>query len=238
MKKRLKNSNRHKALLLLALTACSQAAANTSGVAPTPLTEPSAHIIYRAGKGCLTRVSRSIDGTRYIGCTGGKIVAMRRGTIVASTTVAIYGVQEIRPAGDGAIAVLGFNDGATLRSALVFLRARTLQPLSDDPISDATFLGMLGDRAYVDDWCCNGRPDAYEPATIYSISMRDGSTSRAVDLAPDRDEHAREIQPLGQGEHNYMIGHYFYVVVGAITYRYDLLDLGKPPLRLASVVAT
>ncbi len=142
------------------------------------------------------------------------------------------GINSIVPAGNDAIAVSGWVDGAALRSELTILHRRTLRPILQNA-TDSTFLGVRGDRAYIDDWCCNGRPDVYSPATIYSVSLRNGTQSSHVDLAPDPALHTN-IQPLGQGAHNYMVGNDFYVVVGPVTYRYDLRDLQKAPLRMAS----
>lgn len=145
------------------------------------------------------------------------------------------GVNAIVSAGSRVIAVEGFVGGASLREELIFLRARSLTYLSG-PFHDNTFLGVIGDRAYIDDWCCNGRPDVYRPATIFSISLADGSAGPSTDLAPEQELHSKEHTPLGQGEHNYMIGRYFYVVVDAITYRYDLVNLQAAPMRLATPV--
>ena len=41
-------------------------------------------------------------------------------------------------------------------------------------------------------------------------------------------------QPLGQGENNYMVGQHLYVVVGPITYEYDVRDLTVGPRRLST----
>ncbi len=119
-----------------------------------------------------------------------------------------------------------------MSNGLTFLRAKDLRQLGPKLISDNTFLGVIGDRAYIDDWCCFGRPDEYRPATIYSISMKNGSVSTSVDLAPDPKAHPANVQPLGQGEHNYLLGRYLYVVVGRITYRYDILNLKLRPKRM------
>lgn len=101
-------------------------------------------------------------------------------------------------------------------------------------MTDSTLLGVIGDRAYIDDWCCFGRPDVYQPATIYSISLKNGSESVHINLAPDPEAHPALQQPLGQGGHNYVIGKHFYVVVGPVTYRYNLFDLHRPPTRLTT----
>ena len=138
------------------------------------------------------------------------------------------------PAGTDAIAVSGMNDGAALRGELSLLRATTLKPVVQHPMSDSSFLGVIGDRAYIDDWCCNGRGDTYQPATIYSVSLKDGSESQHTDLAPDPEAHPANLQPLGQGAQNYLISKYFYVVVGPVTYRYDVDYLQRPPKRMAT----
>jgi len=73
-----------------------------------------------------------------------------------------------------------------------------------------------------------------QPATIYSISLKDGSESKHVNFAPDSQAHSGNLQPLGQGENNYLIGTYFYVPIGSVTYRYDVRDVRKPPKRMAT----
>jgi hypothetical protein len=177
----------------------------------------------------------TIRGTLYIACSEGNIVAFNpQRRLLASGHVPMYGILSIVPAGPNAIAVSGYNDGAALRNELSILRAATLKPIVQHYMTDSSFLGVIGDRAYVDDWCCNGRADVYQPATIYSVSLKDGSESEHVDLAPDPDAHPGRLQPLGQGEHNYLIGNYFYVVVGPVTYRYDVGYLQRSPKRMAT----
>jgi len=151
----------------------------------------------------------------------------------------MYDILSIAPAGTHAIAVFGYTDGATLQNQLSILDATTLKPIVKRAMSDSTFLGVIGDRAYIDDWCCNGRTDQYSPATIYSVSLKDGTESEHVDLAPDPESHPGNMAPMGQGQHNYMVGHYFYVVVenggrNTITYRYDVFHLDRPPVRMRS----
>jgi len=63
--------------------------------------------------------------------------------------------------------------------------------------------------------------------------LKDGSgAAEKIDLAPDQHVHPGAAQPLGQGESNYLIGKYFYVVVQDITYRYDVTKLNRPPVRM------
>ncbi|HLZ10849.1 MAG TPA: hypothetical protein VKT80_19855, partial [Chloroflexota bacterium] len=81
----------------------------------------------------------------------------------------------IEPAGASAVAITGWNDGAALQSALSILRTSTLKPVVAHDMQDSTFLGTVGDRAFIDDWCCHGRPDTYLPATIYSVSLADAT---------------------------------------------------------------
>lgn len=143
------------------------------------------------------------------------------------------GINSILPAGNGAIAISGWVDGAALFQQMTILRTSTMRPIMKTA-TDSTFLGVRGDHGYIDDWCCFGRSDVYRPATIYSISLKDGTESPRVELAPDPELHPANEQPLGQGEHNYMVGDFLYVVVGPVTYRYDLRDLKKVPLRLTT----
>lgn len=141
-------------------------------------------------------------------------------------------VFSIFAAGRSDIAISGYNGGAFMSSALAILRADNLRPVGPKLIEDSTLLGVVGDRAYIDDWCCFGRPDEYRPATIYYISLKTGSESPSIDLAPDPQAHQPNSQPLGQGEHNYLIGRYLYVVVGSVTYRYNIMNLTRKPMRM------
>lgn len=180
-----------------------------------------------------------LDDGLYTACEPGVLAVLnaRNGTILRTTAISMHGVNTVALAGEDALAVMGWDDGATLVNRLVFLNRSTLKPLTEKVITDGTFLGVIAERAYIDDWCCNGRADEYRPATIYSISLRDGSQSDPVDLRPDPNRHSGRMQPLGQGEHNYMEGHYFYVPIGSDLYRYDVLRLQLPPQRTALATA-
>jgi hypothetical protein len=215
----------------------------TNGLAPEPPSAPpsllgapnASHyraLALRVGPCRYAHAENRINGVLYIGCYGGDIAQIgARGRALRGATVLMDGIASILPVGNDAIAISGWSDGAALRQQLTILRASTMRPIVKTA-TDSTFLGVLGDRAYIDDWCCNGRPDVYSPATIYSISLKDGTGSPRVDLAPDPELHPANEQPLGQGAHNYMVGDYFYVVVGPVAYRYDVRDLTKAPLRL------
>jgi len=66
-----------------------------------------------------------------------------------------------------------------------------------------------------------------------------GSESKHVDLAPDPQSHSGNLAPLGQGQHNYMQGRYFYVVVtddnkNSMTYRYDVFHLHRASVQMRS----
>lgn len=173
------------------------------------------------------------SGILYAAC-GGRLVAIDTATgetLRRSSPLPMFGVNSIQSAGPQALAVNGWIDGAALQNRLLFMRLPALTAIGD-PISDATYLGMYDGRPYVDDWCCHGRADEYRPATIYSVSLTDGTSSDPVDLAPEPALHPARMQPLGQGARNYLRGHYFYVVVGDDTYRYDLRDLKAPFVKL------
>lgn len=207
--------------------------------APVPLDSPDPDALERAkraklcGDEFVTAADR-IGDTIVIGCGDGKLYVMDRHFHELHSTMTQMRINVVMPAGPHAIAVFGTTDGAVLQAALTLLDARTLEPIVPHAMTDSTFLGVYDGRAYIDDWCCFGRADRYEPATIYSISLQDGSESAHVDLAPDPDTHPANLAPLGQGESNYRIGKYFYVHVEQTTYRYDLTDLRKPPLRMRS----
>lgn len=190
-------------------------------------------IVWRNRTLCdIVEAARIVDGSVFAGCHGGKVSILRigDGSVVRSVRLPIDGIREIVPAGKRAIAIDGWTSGAAISADLRILNATTLRQINKHEITDSTFLGTIGERAYIDDWCCSGRGDVYRPATLYWISLVDGSQSAEVDLAPDPQEHSGP-QPLGQGGNNFLIGKYFYVPVGAITYRYDVTNLKKPPVK-------
>lgn len=223
----------------------------TDGIAPLPTPMPHVPLGRQEVKhyeslgedvgGCEhAQLQAVIDGNVYITCSEGpprwttRIVAFtRRGRVLATARVPMYAVTRLEAAGTGAVAVTGYNDGAAMRNELSILQATTLRPIVHHRMTDSTFLGVINDRAYIDDYCCFGRGGKYQPATIYSISLKNGSESQPVELAPDPELHSG-YPPVGQGAWNYLIGQYFYVVVSPITYRYDVLDLQKPPKRMAT----
>ncbi|HET9029766.1 MAG TPA: hypothetical protein VFN49_06280 [Candidatus Aquilonibacter sp.] len=208
--------------------------------APTPLPAPSAAPLTSGVRRRLRAICSHIEtsaivGQRYVvACDGGKLLQLLdNGALARSVKLEAQGIDAIAPAGPRALAIRGWVDGAILRSYLVFVRRGTLAPIGAS-YQDTTFLGMWRGRAYLDDWCCNGRPDEYRPATVFSISLNDARESEHIDLAPEPQAHPQMDQPLGQGEDNYLIGNDFYVVVGSITYRYDMRDLNRKPERLAT----
>lgn len=175
----------------------------------------------------------SIRGTRYIGCNGNGMLIALGPTRRSHAKVEMGGINSIVSIGTHDIGVSG-SCCEPIRSMAVILDERTLRPILHRPLIDSTVLGVVGDRIYIDDWCCNGRGDVYAPATIYSISLADGEESPHTDLKPDPQFHPADQQPLGQGGDNYLIGTSFYVVVGPVTYRYDVRDLQRAPTRLAT----
>lgn len=183
----------------------------------------------------VARKAEVVIGALYVGCAGKvAVLSQTDGHTIREHSVGMDGIDGIVSAGNRAIVVQGWNGGAALRTDMEILDKTTLNPIGDRQMIDSTFLGVIGDRAYIDDWCCFGRPDQYRPATLYSISLNDGSATKPVDLYPEPDLHPARLQPLGQGEHNYMQGVYFYVVTPNYTYRYDVRNLNAPPNRTAS----
>jgi len=71
-----------------------------------------------------------------------------------------------------------------MQNQLSILQSTTLKPIVKHRMGDSSFLGVIGDRAYIDDWCCFGRPDAYAPATIYWISLKDAAAAAADENSP------------------------------------------------------
>ncbi|HEY9179881.1 MAG TPA: hypothetical protein VIO32_04125 [Candidatus Baltobacteraceae bacterium] len=227
---------------LCLLSACG-AASTHAALAPTPLPldSPDAQALERAkrsglcGSDFVTAADR-VGDKMIVACGEGKLFVLDRAFNELRSTMLRMRVNSVMPAGTRDIAVFGTTDGAVLQAQLALLDAATLRPIVQHDMTDSTFLGVYRGRAYIDDWCCFGRADVYRPATIYSVSLKDGSESPHVDLTPDPQAHPGESQPLGQGESNYRIGNYFYVHVQDVTYRYDLNDLRKPPVRMRSSV--
>ncbi|HZT13187.1 MAG TPA: hypothetical protein VFA29_10315, partial [Candidatus Baltobacteraceae bacterium] len=176
-----------------------------------------------------------INGILYVACPNTIAILDRaNGRVAHERSINIYGFNAIVAAGSKAVVVEGWNDGAALRNDMAILDKNTLKTIVDRPMSDSSFLGVVGDRAYIDDWCCFGRADQYRPATIYWVSLTDGSASEPIDLNPEPNLHPVRMQPLGQGEHNYLQGNYFYVVTPNYTYRYDVRNLNATPVRMVT----
>ena len=176
-----------------------------------------------------------INGILYVACPNTIAILDRaNGRVAHERSINIYGFNAIVAAGSKAVVVEGWNDGAALRNDMAILDKDTLKPIVDRPMSDSTFLGVVGDRAYIDDWCCFGRADQYRPATIYWVSLTDGSANEPIDLNPEPSLHPARMQPLGQGQHNYLQGNYFYVVTPNYTYRYDVRNLNATPVRMVT----
>lgn len=171
--------------------------------------------------------------TVFVGCAGGRLFELDSEMRELRSTDVHLHVNAIMPAGADAVAISGASGGATLLNVVTIRKMQSLAAVMPDA-SDVTYLGTYDGRAYIDDWCCNGRADTYEPATIYSVSLKDGTASKETDLRPGPQEHPANLAPIGQGESNYLIGKYFYVHVEQVTYRYDVTNLNKPPLRMRS----
>ena len=183
----------------------------------------------------VARKAALINEILYVACPDTIAILDRaNGRVAHERSINIYGFNAIVAAGSKAVVVEGWNDGAALRNDMAILDKNTLKTIVDRPMSDSTFLGVIGDRAYIDDWCCFGRADQYRPATIYWVSLTDGSASEPIDLNPEPNLHPARMQPLGQGARNYLQGDSFYVVTPNYTYRYDVRNLNAPPVRMVT----
>jgi hypothetical protein len=225
------------------VTSASPTPIPTAGLAlaplPVPLELPDPNALARAKRARVcgddfVTAADDIGDKIFVGCARGKLLVLDRDMRELRSTDTQIRVESIMPAGSSAVAVGGVADGASLRNIVTILNMQTLQPLMPQRLTDSTYLGVYDGRAYIDDWCCNGRADTYAPASVYSVSLKDGTQSKEVDLTPDPQAHPARLAPIGQGESNYRIGRYFYVHVQQITYRYDLTDLKRPPLRMRS----
>lgn len=194
-------------------------------------------LLWRTHTACDASVQAAamLNGKLAVGCALGTVTILdaSNGHTLHTMSVLMQGINTIVPSGARAVAVEGWADGAALRNELAFVDVRTGNQIGA-MMTDSSFLGVLDGRALIDDWCCFGRPDVYRPATIYWMSLADGSHSTPVELAPDPQGHPGRMQPLGQGASNYLIGTFLYVPVGTVTYRYNVRDLTRPPVRLTT----
>lgn len=153
---------------------------------------------------------------------GDRITRLRKsdGARVASAQpLRVDQYQTIRPAGTHALALAGFSSGAELNFSRTLVRADTLRTIGD-PRSDTSFVGVVGTDAVLDDACCNGRPDVYDPATLVLESLETGRLISTVDLRPDPQLFPADKRPIGQGATTALIDGHLYLAVIPMLYDY------------------
>ncbi|MBV8371246.1 MAG: PQQ-binding-like beta-propeller repeat protein [Candidatus Eremiobacteraeota bacterium] len=170
------------------------------------------------------------------GCWGGDMVRISAasGSVRARSrsAFAVTKVDSIRPLGRCALAVAGTTDGAHLVSQSAIVDCKQLRAIVPQG-SDLSVLGAIGNTAVLDDLCCNGRPDVYQPATIILANLATGKESPAVDLRPEPDRYPANHRPLGQGSAAMLDGNELYLVVDRTVYRYgDPRSLLSSPQRI------
>ena len=157
------------------------------------------------------------------GCWGGDMVRISAasGSVRARSrsAFAVTKVDSIRPLGRCALAVAGTTDGAHLVSQSAIVDCKQLRAIVPQG-SDLSVLGAIGNTAVLDDLCCNGRPDVYQPATIILANLATGKESPAVDLRPEPDRYPANHRPIGQGSAAMLDGNELYLVVDRTVYRY------------------
>jgi hypothetical protein len=200
-----------------------------ASVCPPPAWEP------------VARVSAMIrNGADIIvGCNGGRVIRLNAtsGAIESrSGTFGVDQVQSIVPLGVCAYAVTGWSSGAMLLEHSEIIGCRRLEDIvTNGP--DTYILGAVGNIAIVNDICCHGRPDVYQPATIFHADLATGATSRAVDLRPEPERYPADRRPIGQGATAGLEGNALYLGVDHTLYTYaDAIALKETPVarRIAS----
>ena len=105
----------------------------------------------------------------------------RTGHIVRASRLPLEAVNDIVPASKSVIVVKAWADGATLHNELFILNGATLRAIVSGSFTDSTFLGVIGGRIYIDDWCCNGRGDEHhEPHAASHARVESADPGRAV----------------------------------------------------------
>ena len=175
------------------------------------------------------------------GCWGGEIVRVSAdsGSVRARSGDAFVATRadSIQPLGRCALAVAGWTDGAHLVEQSAIIDCKHLRPIVRQG-SEVSVLGAVGNTAVLDDLCCNGRPDVYEPATIVLANLTTGEESRPIDLRPEPERYPANQRPIGQGSAVMLDGNELYLAVDRTVYRYgDPRALLTTPQRVADNLA-
>lgn len=198
----------------------------SSGICPKLAYTVNPNVLYAADDGV------------YAAC-GDRLTRLRPrdGAQVASrAALPVYMYQTVRPAGQSALALGGYSDGAAMAFHEALVRRDTLQSI-DGPRQDVTFLGMDHGQAILDDGCCFGRPDVYEPATIFHVSPDTGRASTPVDLRPDPQLFPADQRPIGQGAAAALIDGRLFLAIQPMLYDYgNPLILTQTPKRVLNTL--
>lgn len=176
----------------------------------------------------------------YVECAPDVLIRLdaSTGTLRARSSVFKDGarVSSIAELSNGAIAVTGWADGATLTQQLSLVRRSDLRHIIPQR-SDTEALGAVGATAVLNDYCCFGRPDEYRPATILLVNLLDSTIADPIDLRPDPD-YFTSPRPVGQDANAAVIGSSLYLSVAPMLYDYgDARHPALKPLRLADTLA-
>lgn len=132
----------------------------------------------------------------FVGCTGGTLAALDPATgrrIASAQPAALDAYDRIFALDRTTIGLEGSASGAYLYRQSAIVRAATLAPIvALGP--DLLLLGSRGERAFIDDVCCQGLPSDSAPGTLVERSLASGASLASVPLhpyahalAPDRD---------------------------------------------------
>jgi hypothetical protein len=166
-----------------------------------------------------------------VGCSGGTVALVDRSSgalLRLSNEFQTSVVQNIRTLGSCSLHVSGYSSGAALRNEDEIVNCEDLHTVWQG--IDTSVLGSIGDIAIIDDWCCNGRPEEYRPATIYRVDLKSGHESSHLDLRPEQERYPPNSRPIGQGSGAFLFGNELYVNVDNTLYAYgDPRDNPKSP---------
>jgi hypothetical protein len=180
-------------------------------------------------------LSRRDASDLIVGCQEGRIarIDIATGRVLASTdSFSGKTIGRIVTLGSGAYGIEGWTSGAALRSWILIIDKVSLEPLM--PVqTEANILGAVGETAVIEDFCCNGRPDVYRPATIFTVDLNSGYRSTEVDLRPEPDRYPADKRPIGQGSRSLLAHGRLYLAVDQSLYYFgDPRSLLNAPKRI------
>jgi hypothetical protein len=192
----------------------------TSNVCPASSTDP-------------TPIPRLLfaNGTSVLaGCAGGRLVRLDGASGRIAVARDAFSVDQYTGGaalGPDAVVVEGYSSGATTRGRVAVVRAANLKPIVVK--TDATVLGLVGNTAIINDFCCNGRGQGTAPATLLRFDLATGRSAPPIDLQPE----PGRLQNLGAGAYAAMVdGHLYFAFTPSL---YDYGDVMQPLARPTQV---